>query len=177
MKRSGLMNANIEGIKRLRKIAIVGCVTKYELAGNYILGKRGYLKLSGIDTPWMKLEKFEERYKHYGIVFFTEKDHKEGPFYFTERASISNTNANAYAMWVNNGICSTKEWNVLKAEAMEGYLSGSSYIDYRTVGAPHTRLAFAESKKGFVEYDAECHYNGWLDDEYDDEDDEDYSGE
>ena len=175
MKRSGLKNANIESIEGLRKIAVVGVLTRGKLAGNYILGKRGYLKLSGIDMPWMKIDAFKTKFSYeLGAGFYTEKDTQDAPFFFTERASISNTNA--YNMWVDNGICSSKEYGVLRAEAREGYLSGSSYIDYRRIGRPYAKLAFAEATLGYNEYDAECHYNGWLDDEYDDED-EDYSGE
>ena len=171
-----LTYANIEGIKRLRKIAIVGTLTRGRLAGNYILGKRGYLKLSGVEMPWMRVESFKEKFAgevHNG--FFTAEDRKDGPFYFTERASISNTNA--FNIWVDNGICSNKEWESLRAEAREGYLSGSSYTDYKIVSAPDPRLAFAEAVLGYDEYDKECDISGYENDLYDDDAEEDYSGE
>lgn len=172
-----MMNANIEGIKRLRKIAIVGCVTKYELAGNYILGKRGYVKLMGWDSHgWMKLEEFEDRYKHYGICFFNELDKKEGPFFVMERAAISNTNA--YAMWVCDGIYTNEECAALLKTAREDRddykRNGWSFVDYRCV-ARFPKRAFAESERGYDEYDKECQCNGYANDQYDDEDEEDYS--
>ena len=160
------MNANIEGIKRLRRVAIVGCTTKYELAGNYIIGKRGYVKLMGWDShDWMKLEEFEDRYKHYGICFFNELDKKEGPFFVMERAAISNTNA--HNIWVCDGIHTNKECAALLKAAREDRddyeRNGWSFVDYRCV-ARFPKRAFAESES----------------DQYDDEDEdysEDYSGE
>ena len=88
---------------------------------------------------------------------------------FTERASVSKTNA--YNMWVDNGICSAKEFRALSAEAAEEQSSGSSYMAYRIVGtAIYPKIALAVCELGLSEYGKECHYN-------EDEDEEDYSGE
>ena len=163
------MYGDIENICKMRRIRIVGVATKGCLAGNYILGKRGYLKMFGHESNWMKVNEFKKAFRIYidEHSFFTKKD-RNNDYMFTERASISNTNA--YNMWVDNGICSAKEFRALSAEAREGYFSGSSYTDYRIVGtAVYSRRALAECELGVSEYYKERH-NGYENDECDEED-------